>query len=251
MMHSTSWRSWLMIIWGLLMTIPSIAQAQIAEDGTLGTNVGNVGLDFTITGGTTAGTNLFHSFSEFSVPTGGSVTFNSPGIQNIFSRVTGGNISVIDGAIAANANLFLLNPAGITFGSGATLNINGSFFASTASGVLFGGGIAFTQASPVDPLLMINSPIGLDFSSSDGNIQVNGPGHNYTIASVNFTPYLPGGAPQGLQLTSGGTFALLGQHITLKGGIVAAPDGQMVVAGVQTGTVGLTSVGNQWTLTDP
>ncbi|NJM23977.1 MAG: filamentous hemagglutinin N-terminal domain-containing protein [Richelia sp. SM1_7_0] len=92
------------------------ANAQISPDGTLPNNSSVIlnGNNFNITGGTQAGNNLFHSFKEFSVPTSSKVLFdNTANIQNIFSRVTGGKVSNIDGLIQANgnANLFCSIPA--------------------------------------------------------------------------------------------------------------------------------------------
>ncbi len=101
----------------------SPAAAQVTPDGTTDTNVEANGNDLTINQGDRAGGNLFHSFRDFSVPNGGSAFFDNPAdIVNIFSRVTRGNISNIDGLLRANdANLFLINPAGIIFGAGARL----------------------------------------------------------------------------------------------------------------------------------
>ena len=159
----------------LVSTSP--ARAQITSDGTLSTTVNSSnGRDFTINDGDRAGGNLFHSFGEFSVPTGGSAFFNnSATIENIISRVTGGSISSIDGLIRANgiANLFLLNPAGIIFGHNASLQIGGSFLASTADSLLFADGTEFSANPAAPPLLTINAPIGLNFRSNQPGVIAN------------------------------------------------------------------------------
>lgn len=138
--------------------------AQIVPDNTLPSNslVAPGCTDCMIDGGTTTGSNLFHSFSQFSVPTGGSAVFNinnTPNIQNIFSRVTGGAISNIDGLIGANgtANLFLINPNGIVFGPNANLDVQGSFVATTANAIQFDNGEVFSASTPsAAPILAIN-----------------------------------------------------------------------------------------------
>jgi filamentous hemagglutinin family protein len=145
--------------WGL--SLPTNAQ-QIVPDASLPVN-SIVTLDSNIsriTGGSSVGSNLFHSFREFSIPTGSTAFFqNANSIQNIFSRVTGNAISSIDGIIKAvgRANLFLINPNGIIFGQNARLDIGGSFYASTARSLNFSDGIEF-RASPssAPPVLTVS-----------------------------------------------------------------------------------------------
>ena len=75
--------------------IPQHTFAQITPDATLPSPSVVVDTNplFTITGGTTANNNLFHSFSQFSLPTGTEAFFdNLPAIQNILVRVTGNSI---------------------------------------------------------------------------------------------------------------------------------------------------------------
>ena len=160
-----------------LALMATSANAQITPDGSLPTDVQQSGSTIEITGGSQAGNNLFHSFQDFSVPTNNTAFFNNGmDIDNILSRVTGGNISNIDGLIRANgdANLFLINPAGIIFGENARLDVGGSFLGSTATGLLFDDGSEFSGINSDAPVLSINAPIGLNLRNTTGNISSQG-----------------------------------------------------------------------------
>ena len=156
------------------------AVAQITPDNTLPVNssVKLEGNTFSITGGTELGTklgtNLFHSFTEFSVPNGTTAFFDNPAkIQNIISRVTGNSVSNINGLIKASgtANLFFINPSGIVFGSNASLNIGGSFLASTANSIKFTGNEEFSAVAPqTRPLLTTTVPIGLQYGQNPESV---------------------------------------------------------------------------------
>ncbi|HBB32032.1 MAG TPA: hypothetical protein DDZ80_23215 [Cyanobacteria bacterium UBA8803] len=170
-----------------------------------------------ITGGITIGGNLFHSFQEFSID-GATITtahfLNDPAIKNIISRVTGGSISTINGTIQAEdaANLFLINPQGIVFGSNAQLNIGGSFVASTANSLKFDDGSEFSATNPQSPpLLAINVPVGLQYGGNTGPIQVQG---------------------SFLKVPDGQTLALIGGSVSLDRGILSAPRGRVELGGL-------------------
>ncbi|MCC5640831.1 S-layer family protein [Nostoc sp. CHAB 5844] len=188
------------------------------------TQVTNNGLNIQIDGGATQGTNLFHSFGEFSVPVGGEAFFNNATtVQNIISRVTGSLPSIIEGTIRAQgtANLFLINPQGIIFGPNARLSVGGSFIASTASSVIFQDGVQFSATNPdAAPLLTVSTPIGLQFNSNPGNIE----NQSRTADSI--------GQLIGLQVQPERTLALVGGDVTLAGGILSAPNGRIELGSV-------------------
>lgn len=54
---------------------PSSTQAEVTSDGTVNTQVNQNGNVAEITGGETRGSNLFHSFQDFSVPNGNEAFF--------------------------------------------------------------------------------------------------------------------------------------------------------------------------------
>ncbi|MEL7246520.1 MAG: hypothetical protein AAGM40_29975, partial [Cyanobacteria bacterium J06573_2] len=60
-------------ILNLGIILPAIAQ--VTSDGTTNTTVNSTGNNFNILNGIQKGNNLFHSFKEFSIPTGGSANF--------------------------------------------------------------------------------------------------------------------------------------------------------------------------------
>ena len=208
---------------GSLLFAPGIL-AQVTSDGSLSTTVERSGAASIIDGGERVGDNLFHSFEDFSVPESASASFNNANnIVNIFNRVTGGNISQIEGLIQARgtANLFLINPAGIIFGEGSRLDIGGSFYGGTAESILFPDGVEFSasnNSSNLDaaPILSINAPIGFNLREDSGTII------NRSVANGADSEF-----PAGLEVGSGKSITLEANQIRFESGLLTAPGGSI------------------------
>jgi filamentous hemagglutinin family protein len=226
------------------------AHAQVIPDGSLPTVVNSLdNLNFAIEGGGRSGNNLFHSFSQFSVPTGGSAFFdNATTVQNIFNRVVGNSVSNIDGMIRANgtANLFLLNPNGILFGSNTSLNIGGSFIGTTAASIKFTDRVEFAANPSGTPLLTMSMPIGLQMGQMPGTIQVKNSGHQVALVASGLLPLDRNKTPPGLQVPAGKTLALIGGEVALVGGIIQAPGGHIELGSVRAGAVNLAPTKQGW-----
>ncbi|MBD1892674.1 CHAT domain-containing protein [Coleofasciculus sp. FACHB-SPT9] len=221
----------LVLLWfgGSVGATSTSAQSIIPAPNDTNTLVNQNGNQIDISGGTLSsnGSNLFHSFTQFGLNQNEIGNFlSNPSIQNILGRVNGGNASVINGLIqvtGGNSNLFLMNPAGIIFGAGASLNVPASFTATTANGIGFGSNW-FSATGANDYNALVGTPNGFAFAMSQpgaianaGNLAVNA-GQNLTLL--------------------GGTVVSTGQLSAPGGNItVAAVPGESVVRISQAGSL--------------
>ena len=231
---------------------PAVGDAQVATDITpsgLNTQVNQVGNSSAITGGTRPGNgpNLFHSFGNFSVGGGDLANFlNDTGLQtsNILGRVTGGNISNIDGAIQTtgfgSANLFLMNPSGIILGPGASLNVGGSVSFTTAQYLRLFDGVSSANfhASPAsdglaNSILTIN-PSAFEFLSASPAAY-----GFLTAPDPNATMTVQGNL---LKVSEGRSLSLVGGNITIQSGILSDGTTQAANLHAPGGRINLVSV---------
>ncbi|MDE5119945.1 MAG: filamentous hemagglutinin N-terminal domain-containing protein, partial [Trichodesmium sp. St19_bin1] len=196
---------------------PIVATAQIVPDDSLGRESSVVIPDNIkgipserLEGGAIRGGNLFHSFGEFNVGEGQGAYFANPAlIENIFTRVTGTNVSNLLGTLGVlgNANLFLINPNGVIFGPNASLDLQGSFVVSSAESFVFNN-FEFSASNPqAPPLLTINIPLGLRFQENPGPISAR--------------------ATTELKVGPGQTLGMLGGEVRLDGTVIESPATQV------------------------
>ena len=73
---------------------------------------------------------------------------------------------MIDGRLRseiAGANLYMLNPSRVLFGPNASLEVSGSFHASTADFLGFADGAKFSAAFGQESMLMVAPPVAFGF----------------------------------------------------------------------------------------
>jgi filamentous hemagglutinin family protein len=213
-------------------------QSNIVPDNTLGAESSEVLPNYqgqpieAITGGAARGINLFHSFEELNISEGRGLYFLSPNaeIQNIFSRVTGRSGSEILGTLGiygdSPANLFLINPSGIVFGENASLDVGGSFVATTANGLQFGNQGVFSATNPEAPSQLLTvSPSALFFNAIANQKIVNRSRANTNVL---------GSQTIGLQVPNGKSLLLLGGDIDVDSGGLFAFGGRVQLGGLST-----------------
>ncbi|PSB16632.1 filamentous hemagglutinin N-terminal domain-containing protein [Phormidesmis priestleyi ULC007] len=236
---------WLGVLGTIAIGVNDHAVGEIVPDASLGAESSIVtpntvirGLPSDrIDGGAIRGSNLFHSFQQFNIGEGRGAYFANPaGVENILSRVTGNSRSEILGrlGVLGNANLFLLNPNGIVFGSNASLDVTGSFTATTANAIALGNQGFFSATQPESSNLLAIAPGALFFDQqvqqprtiqNSGNLTA---GRDLTLSADNLE--LQG------QVRSGGNLTLHAQDTlrirdSVTNPFIAAASGQLLVQG--------------------
>ncbi|OKH15077.1 CHAT domain-containing protein [[Limnothrix rosea] IAM M-220] len=234
---SRLYRVWIWVCSSFILVLPTLGSAQIVPDTDPNTatqtrvQVNGTGDRHTIDQGIISGdgTNVFHHFNQFDLPTGETAVFdlqNTPAIANILNRVLGDNPSEINGALEIlggnNPNLFLLNPAGIIFGENASLNIPGDFTATTADNLQFSNGTWLPTSTAADYQALNGTPTGLEFLETAGII-LNG---------------------ADLAVADGKAINLVA-HSIVNTGTLTATDGSITLTALpETGTVKLSQAGS-------
>ena len=191
----------LLVLGGLLAGLsPALAQSVLPTGGNVVAGNGSIataGSTMTVTQSTAR---MAVDWQSFSIGAGNTVQFVQPSASAVaLNRVIGSDVSVIQGALRANGQVFLINPNGVLFTPTAQVNTAG-IVAST-----------------------------LNLSNSDfmaGNYRFAGSSSNAIVNQGNIT------------VAPGGTVAMIAAKITNTGRI-EAPQGQVLMGAGQAVTLDL------------
>ena len=204
------------------------AQPIAAQDGTGTVITSSDGQQFNITGGTQAGSNLFHSLQKLGLNENQIANFlSNSSVKNILSRVVGGEASIIDGLVkvtGGNSNLYLINPAGIIFGPNASLDVPAAFTATTANGIQIGD-FWFKAMGSNDYTNLVGTPNGFAFTGDQSGSIINAANpleiseeKSITLAGgivINTGTFLAPGGNISISAVEGGKFVRISQEGSL------------------------------------
>jgi filamentous hemagglutinin family protein len=186
---------------GILLSLVAIplglahATGGIATDGSVG-GPDALGRPQTLRGaqlvipenlGSRTDANLFHSFKEFNIQTGQTVTFTEKtpnSLDRVITRVTGPAGSDLEGTLRStpggHADFYLINPQGVTFGPKSRVDVPAAFHVSTADQVKFKDGGTFSAVDPNASTLSSAAPVAFGFlgtsQANNGLLKMNGAG---------------------------------------------------------------------------
>jgi filamentous hemagglutinin family protein len=163
----------------------------------------NCGLDTHPFGsqGKLVNSSLFHSLRDIDVPADDAARFavseQDVSVDYVFARITSGQETQFDGALRSDlgADIYLLNPYGVMFGAGSQIDVNGTFYVSTADEVRFDDEKTFeTRAGGLVPMIEVGNPSSFGFLlddepparilfDSDGGLLSNEPGRSLTAVA--------------------------------------------------------------------
>ena len=192
---------------------PAIIAAQVVTDGSLGPAVTLDGADIEVGQalGARVGDNLFHSFDRFSVAADQQVTFTGDeSIGNVISRVTGGEVSTIAGALRSEVGaqgFFFINPSGVIIEESASIDVPAALHVSNATSIRFDDGSEWSTGDSSDATLTIAAPEAFGFlGASATGVHING---------------------AGLEVAEGATLDVVGVNVAIEDAAIAAPNGQV------------------------
>ena len=233
--------------------------------------------------GTIRGQNLFHSFARFGIAPGEAARFTTAqAFSNVIARVTGGEPSTLSGPLQLQAlpgsapDFYFINPAGVLFGAGASINVPAAFHLSTADQLHFADGSMLAVAAGAQSTLSAAAPEAFGFlenhaaqitvdggqlfnpaaslSVSAGNVEVSnggflgsGTGSVHVAATGSNAVRIGAGAPAGVAL--GGTVVARDGGIILSAPGVLPAQGQLSIdagrlviinTGIESATAGST-----------
>ena len=208
----------------------------------------------------TTGHKTIMSWSSFDIGSNESVEFVMPGSSSrVLNRINSATPTVIDGALTANGQVYLVNQSGIVFGADSVVNVGALYAAAgnISDADFMSGADRFTGLSGtvenrgaisadmvallgarVTNIGSISAPEGTVVMAAGEEVMIGNPlGHTFvSIEAPTQNPATPGG---GSDLVAGDTVSVAAFHsgsIDAGRAVVAAEGGDTVVSGSVRGT---------------